>query len=206
MSHDDEDVAVPTCQLQSISVNSIKTCQLQSIMTVNSCAVWDDVSVYDGVCDKYLGTDWTTQDVAVLSLIFYHWQEAKDIEVRKQPLNLKSSDLVKILNSKWKVCRVQLKSGQHTRKVRNRYDFDGRSLLELVSKYRANPKARSKFLSHLRYMSNEYYSSMHEAFQPANRGMPIHLYWAKAVTTFRPQKSRKQLFRKVKQTPEEKPK
>ena len=73
-----------------------------------------------------------------------------------------------MLNSKWKVCRVQLKSGQHTRKVRNRYDFDGRSLLELVSKYRANPKARSKFLSHLRYMSNEYYSSMHEAFQPAN--------------------------------------
>ena len=200
-THHHEDTAAPTCQLQSIPANPINTCQLQNIVTVDSCDVWDDVSAKDAVCDNNLGTDWTNQDVAVLSLIFYHWQEAKDIEATKQPLNLKSSALVKMLQSKWNVCRVQLKSGQHMRKVRNRYDFDGRSLLELVSQYRTNPKARFKFLSHLRHMSNEYYASLHEALQPANRDMPMHLYWTKGKTTFRPQQIRRKLFRKAKVDP-----
>ena len=191
---------VHTCQLQSVPVKSVRTCQLQTIEST-TCATWDRVKAADAVCDTTLGTDWSVQDVAVLSLLLYHWQEAKDIQATKQPMNLKFSALVKILQSKWKPCRVKLSSGQHVRKVRkDQYNFDGRSLLELVKTYRSNPKGRIKFLSHVRYMACQYYDSVPEAFQPADRDMPIHLYWCKAATTFRPQKVRRQLFRQVKET------
>lgn len=137
----------------------------------------------------------------MLGLVFYHWDEAKDIEARKQPLNLKSAALVKMLKCKWKPCGKRLTAGQYVRKVcRSRYDFDGRSLLELVAKYRANPKGHGKFLSHVQFKARQYFDSVPEEFRPDNRDDPIHLYWSKARTAFRPQKTRKQLFRKTKET------
>ena len=146
--------------------------------------------------------DWSDQDISVLNLFFYHWDKAVCIESRKQPIALKSSALVKMLKSKWKPCGVKLEPGQYVRKVQSRrYDFDGRALLEFISKHRANTKSRAKILCQVKSRAAKYYDSVPARFQPTDRDMPMHLFWAKAESTFRPQTKRKLFFRKAKQTP-----
>ena len=54
-------------------------------------------------------------------------------------------------------------------------------------------------MCHVKAKVTEYYESVPWVFQPANMDMPLHLYWAKATTTFKPQKARRQLFRTVKE-------
>jgi hypothetical protein len=159
------------------------------------------VHVEAAVCNKHLTADWSKQDVAVVGLLFYHWSEAADIEARKQPLNLKSAALKKLLNSKWKPCGKRLEPGQYVRQVKGRrYDFDVRSLLELVAQYRAKTKGRVKLLSHVKFKVNEYYESLPVEFQPSEKDVPLHLFWAKAASEFRPKRRRKPLFRKAKDT------
>ena len=178
------------------------TCQMQST-SCRSIPEWARVHVEEAVCDKNITTDWSKQDVAVVSLLLCHWSEAVDIEARKQPLNLKSAALKKLLNSKWKPCGKRLQPGLHVRKVKgHRYEFDGRDLLELVSKYRTNTKGRTKLLSHVKFKADEYYASIPVEFQPADKDIPLHIFWAKAESQFRPKSQRKQLFRKAKEKTE----
>lgn len=101
------------------------------------------------------------QDVAVLCLLFFRcWEAAKRCEATQQPLALKSASIVRLVKKQWKPCGVRLQEGKYTKRVSNRHDFDGQALLQLVAKYRSNPKGRAQMHDELRTRLREYYQVM----------------------------------------------
>ena len=130
----------PPCQLQTV-LQPVPPCQLQSVTRRLELHV----------------EKWSTQDVAVLRLLFCVWDRAAACEATAQPLALKTSFLKKILKAEWEPSGVRLHAGQHVRLVSGRYEFDCKSLLEVVSKYRANPKGRLHLLQMLIVHTRKYY-------------------------------------------------
>ena len=138
---------VPVCQLQQPIVQRstpLPRCQLQTCRVTRTLFPPDD--------------ELSQQDVAVLCLLFFCcWEEAKRCEASQQPLPLKSSNLVRVMKKEWTTCGVRLQAGKYTKKVSNRYGFDGPSLLKMVSKYRCDPKGRKQMHIELQTRIRDYY-------------------------------------------------
>lgn len=84
----------------------------------------------------------------------------------------------KLINTIWqKTCDCDLKAGEFTTKKGSKVEFDGAALLDLVSKYRVNPKARDRFRGRVQHATKLHYDSQPKVYQPFYKGMPLHEYW-----------------------------
>lgn len=87
---------------------------------------------------------WSEQTVAILGLLFFEiWQQATTLEASKQPERFKPKALSKMLSKHWAPCGVKLVDDKYVIHICNRYEFDGGSLLKIVTKFRADTKIMS---------------------------------------------------------------
>ena len=159
------DVAVSTRQPRTPT--TVPRCQLQSLTT----------PVPPSIADP----DWSDQDLAVLSLLFGPlWRKAKECEVSSRPQQFKSAGMRKLMKNIWqKTCALKLKDGKFTTRKGIKIEFDGGTLLKLVTKYRVNPKNRNRFCGRIQHATKLHYDSLPKLYQPHYKNMPLHEYWEK---------------------------
>ena len=138
---------VPVCQLQQHIVKRSALpprCQLQTCRVKLALFQSDD--------------ELSHQDVAVLCVLFFCcWEGAKRCEATQRPFALKSANVVRLMKKQWAPCGVRLQAGKCTKRVSNRYYFNGQSLLHIVSKFRSNPKGRAQIQDMLKSEMHKYY-------------------------------------------------
>ena len=155
---------------QLISLKTRKTTSLRSTPTTKNSCTSTSVPRLDQLLSLKThkatkralfvqnNNDLSPQDVAVMSLLFFRcWEGATKCEATQQPLVLKAVNLVRLMRKQWKPCGVRLKAGKCVKQVSNRFEFDGKSLLQLVSKYRSNTKGRTRMKDMLQHEMQKYY-------------------------------------------------
>ena len=132
--------------------------------------------------------DWSDQDLTVLGLLFGPlWQKAKECEMSSKPHQFKSAGMRKLMQTIWKkTCDLDLNAGEFTTERKKTLKFDGAALLDLVGKYRANPKARTQFRGRVQHAVKVHYDSLPSAYQPRDKSMPLHQHWTMVRNAIRP--------------------
>ena len=179
------------------ATSSVAACQLLSVVVPSSKVDGHDSSLRIRVRRSLLSSfndtksmgynNMTDQDLAVLGILFAKWDDACKCEARNQPLQLKSSALLKIIKTQWRRCGISLRAGIHTKKhPSGRYDFDASSILDMVVKFRSNTKGRNSLVHQLHTQLYSHYQSLPTMYQPEDFTIPLHVHWACARQAFRP--------------------
>ena len=168
---------VPRCSLQNLSsaptTRDVSTsCKMKS--------EWDEAVAEAG------DDEWSEQTVAILGLLICNWEQAKEIQASKQPSRFKPGKLVKVLNKQWQPCGLSLTAGEHVQHVSNRFEFNGKSLLQLVDQYRSNTKARRRWIGRHKYHVHKYYDTLSNPYKPADHDTLLHEHWTRIRHACRP--------------------
>ena len=128
------------------------------------------------------------------------WDKAKQCEATSRPKSLKASAMMKEMNSIWqRTCNLDLQDGRFTLKKNSKIMFDGTALLDVVSRYRANPKARARFRGQIRHSVRVHYDSLPTEYKPQDKALPLYKYWTAVRIAIRPPPvPRAQLMREAK--------
>ena len=170
------------CQLQSVAVTP-RRCQLQSV-----CATTPTL--------KY-----TVQELAVMGLLFGPlWDKAKQCEATSRAKSLKTFTMRTLMHSIWqKTCDLDLQDGRFTLKKNRKIVFDGSALIDVVSRYRSDTKARARFRGRIQHSVKMHYDSLPPEYQPRDKGLPLYKHWAAIRNAIRPPPvPRVQLMREAK--------
>ena len=132
------------------------------------------------------------QDIAITGILFCSWQQVCKCENSKQPTHLKVVKISRIIRQQWDQCGLRLCAGMHVKERANGgYILDGKSLLRMVTRYRANTKKRKGFSAYLQRELHGYYDELPQPYRPADYNTPLHVHWINAKSVFRPSKKRK---------------